>query len=69
MAMTCIKGSGECNGCMRCQDPRPQDIAGTCPVCDEPVLTGEDRYIFPDGEIVHDDCAMEFIREHFFQAG
>lgn len=47
----------------------PNPIAGECALCGEPVYLAEDRYEFPDGEIVHDDCMIEFVRDHYFQHG
>ena len=32
-------------------EPKPENIAGPCAWCGEPVLKSEDRYEFPDGEI------------------
>lgn len=69
MAMTCINGSRECCGCMACQGPRAGSVLGDCAKCGEPVLTMEDRYEFPDGEIVHEDCALEFIRDNYHIRG
>lgn len=69
MAMVCVTGCRECDGCCDCQEPRQEDILGRCSVCGDPVLAYEDRYEFPDGEIVHDDCALEYIRKNFFRAG
>lgn len=47
----------------------PRPIAGECALCGEPVYLAEDRYEFPDGEIVHDDCMIKFVRREFFKDG
>lgn len=48
---------------------KPQPIAGECAQCGEPVYLAEDRYEFPDGDIVHDDCMIEFVRDHYYRNG
>lgn len=69
MAMICRTGARECDGCGHCMEPGPGDIVGICRQCHEPVLVSDGRYEFPDGEIVHDDCAIEFIRAHYYCPG
>lgn len=66
MAMTCIGAGRECDGCLGCQEPKPENIAGACAECGEPVMKYEARYEFPNGRIVHDDCVIEFIRKNFY---
>lgn len=69
MAMVCVTGSRECDGCMACHEPRQNASLGDCAQCGEPVLSGDDRYKFPDGEIVHDDCVLDFIRANYYTRG
>lgn len=69
MALACENGNRECDGCGRCFEANPYRIIALCAVCDEPVLGCEDRYEFPSGEIVHDDCVMDYIRENYFRRG
>ena len=69
MAMVCVYGSGECDGCMRCQAERRENVIAVCPCCREEVRAYEDRYEFPDGDIVHEDCARDYIREHYYRKG
>lgn len=64
MALTCIMGRGECDGCMDCQEPKTEDVIATCAQCSEPVHSYDDRYELPDGEIVHDDCALDYINRY-----
>lgn len=69
MAMICISGGRECDGCMRCQEQSEPEPIGCCAHCDEPVYSDDDRYEFPDGEIVHDYCAEDYIRAHYYKEG
>ena len=46
MAMTCISGSCECDGCMECQDEEEY----ICPKCGKEVF--DTIYISDDGSIV-----------------
>lgn len=46
MAMTCIYGGKECDGCMECKEEKEY----YCPVCGE--LVEETLYVSTDGEIV-----------------
>ena len=69
MAMTCVYGSGECDGCMRCQTERKNSILGTCEFCGQPVHTYDDRYEFPDDVILHEDCGLDYIQTHYYCKG
>lgn len=69
MAMVCISGAGECDGCMKCQGPSQEPVAGICGWCGEPVFTTEARYEFPDGNVTHDDCVLDFINKHYRKMG
>lgn len=69
MAMLCCRGSRECDGCCDCQAEKQDKVAGRCACCGEPVMKYEDRYELPDDDIVHDDCILDYIREHFFKYG
>ena len=68
MAMICRTGARECDGCGRCMEPVGKSI-GACAKCGENVMPSDDRYEFPGGEIVHDDCVIEFIRAHYYCPG
>ena len=69
MAMTCINGSRECSGCQQCNELPRADVVGHCAQCGEEVYSWEGRYEFPGGEIVHDDCMLDFVRRDFYRAG
>lgn len=70
MAMYCAYGrKNECDGCMMCQKPKTSGTLGQCSHCGESILKNEPRYEFSDGEIVHDDCVLEYIRDHYFHEG
>ena len=57
MALTCVTGGRECDGCQRCiPEPEAVDI---CAECKEPVFGWEDRYNI-EGEIIHDDCLIDW---------
>ena len=47
MSYHCIRGSGECNGCMECKD-EPDEYY--CPVCGEQVF--ETVYISNNNEVI-----------------
>lgn len=67
MAMICVSGCRECDGCMMCQSQGA--TVTTCAECGEPIYEGEDYYNFPDDEAVHDDCVLDYIREHYLIRG
>lgn len=69
MAMICVHGSGECDGCMKCQPEHEPNVVGFCVHCGEPIYSDENRYEFSDVETVHDECAVEYIREHYYRKG
>ena len=69
MAMACVNGARECDGCGRCWETGHGETVGTCPQCGQAVLSCNDRYELPDGEIVHDDCLADYAREHYYRAG
>lgn len=66
MAMICVKG-GECDGCMSCQEPRPERVLCTCDHCGETILVGEPRYELPDGAVVHDDCMIDYVKGCYYR--
>ena len=67
MSLPCINLARECDGCMACQTPG-EEIA-RCAECGEPIYAHEDRYVFPDGASVHDDCALDYIRAQYLVRG
>lgn len=67
MAMICVSGCHECDGCMMCQIQ--DEMVATCGERGEPIYEGEDYYKFSDGEAVHDDCVLDYIREHYLIRG
>lgn len=66
MSLPCVTLARECDGCMACQ--RPGDATAKCAQCGEPVYAHEDRYEFPDGATVHEDCGLDYI-ERFIIRG
>ena len=69
MALACRNGSRECDGCGRCMEIKPQRVVAICKYCGEAILSGEPRYEFPDGEVVHDDCVIGYVRERYHRGG
>lgn len=67
MAMICKRGSRECDGCMTCHDEPV--YAGECEHCGEPIPIYEDHYKLPDGELLHEECAWDYMREHYLVLG
>ena len=67
MSLACTSLARECDGCMMCQSPGA--VAAVCAECGEPIYEGEDYYKFPDDEAVHDDCVLDYIREHYLIRG
>lgn len=57
MAMACIHGNRECDGCMMCQ-AEPKQI-GVCAECGDPIYDGECRYEIQD-ELIHGDCLYDW---------
>ena len=50
---------------MKCQETPDEEIVGKCGWCGDNVHTWEDRFVFPDGSVVHDDCVIEYIYKHY----
>ena len=69
MAMICVRGSGECDGCMNCQKDHEDSILGICEFCGQPVHTYDAHYEFPDDVILHDDCVLDYVRKHYYRNG
>lgn len=67
MAMGCIYGGRECDGCMRCQK-EPRSI-GACSACGEPITTDDEFYYNIEGELVHDDCLREWAEKYRIRGG
>lgn len=57
MAMICVSGCRECDGCGMCD--KESEVIGYCVVCDEAIYAGEEYYGF-DGDLVHDDHLIEW---------
>lgn len=49
MAMHCVYGGRECDGCMRCQ---PEEKIYYCPICGGELGGGDDIILNNEGEIV-----------------
>ena len=69
MALACRYGGRECDGCGRCMEVDAHRVVAICEHCGEAVLSGEPRYEFPDGEVVHDDCVIGYVRERYHRDG
>lgn len=54
MAMTCVNGTKECNGCMACEEPK-DIIFAYCSRCNFPIFEGEDFMEF-DEYIFCEEC-------------
>jgi hypothetical protein len=54
MSFACVYG-GECNGCMKCQEPHSHML---CDWCDREILCGEHYYDL-DGYRVCEECMDE----------
>lgn len=61
MAMACIHGDRECDGCMMCQ-AEPKKI-GICASCGAPIYEGDDRYRFWEA-LIHADCLLEWVTNY-----
>ena len=61
MAMSCIKGCRECDGCGRCF--ADAEIVGKCVECCEDICAGEDYYNI-EGELVCDNCLHDWARKY-----
>lgn len=59
MAMHCVSGSRECDGCMKCYEGAH---IGNCENCSDPILAGEDHYNI-DGVILHEDCLWDWAEQ------
>ena len=55
MALACVSGGKECNGCMGCQ---PEPTPFYCPVCNEEV---EEMVYKIDSEIIGCDACVEAV--------
>ena len=61
MAMSCIHGGKECDGCMACwNEPAP---IGECAYCHEPIYAGEDHYDI-EGELIHEDHLVDWASKY-----
>ena len=56
MAMTCINGAKECEGCGNCID---EEHIGNCENCSEPIFKGEEHYEIDD-ILLHEDCLYDW---------
>lgn len=62
MAMICVTGGSECDGCCRCHI-EPRTVA-VCDVCHEPIYVGDDHYSIED-ETIHEDCLHDWAKQYF----
>ena len=67
--MICKNGCRECDGCGGCFDAKPQEIAGHCVQCGDEIFKWEDHFDFGDGALVHDDCMIDFVTDHYLIHG
>ena len=57
MALTCVSGGRECDGCQDCFPEPP--VIGTCEACRAEIHAGEDHYNI-EGDLLHDDCLLDW---------
>lgn len=62
MAMICVSGCRECDGCGRCE--KESEVIGYCAHCDEPIYEGEDYYDIEGDVILHEDCLTDWARQY-----
>ena len=68
--MTCVTGCRECDGCMSCQERQNAfESIGQCAWCGEAVRDDDDRFEFPDGTVVHDDCMLPYVEDRYYHRG
>ncbi len=39
-------------------------IAGYCAECDDPIYEEDERYEFPDGDMIHLDCLYDWAEQY-----
>ena len=61
MAMICVNGARECNGCMHCQDV--VEGMALCEYCEEPIYENDDHYDI-DGIKIHWDCLRDWAEQY-----
>ena len=42
----------------------PRIIYETCAVCGEPIYWDEERYELCDGDVIHEDCLMDWAKKY-----
>ena len=66
MAMTCINGARECDGCGACL-PDPA-VIGKCAGCHDDIHVDEDFYDLPDEILLHEDCLRDWAKQFLVEA-
>lgn len=62
MALKCITGFKECDGCMNCQ--ADMEYEAICEQCGCPIFFGDAYYELPGKIIIHEDCLKDFAKPY-----
>ena len=54
---------------LRLTDRCKADILDMCAWCGEAVRDDDDRFEFPDGTVVHDDCMLPYVEDRYYHRG
>ena len=60
MAMICVSGGRECDGCMAC---KASNAVGICEGCGMRIYEFEDYYDI-NGELVHEECLLDWAAQY-----
>lgn len=62
MALLCVNGLKECDGCMKCRDEKVYEAI--CTQCRRPIFLGEARYELPRDIVIHTDCLDDWAKKY-----
>ena len=54
---------------LRLANRRKADVLDMCAWCGEAVRDDDDRFEFPDGTVVHDDCMLPYVEDRYYHRG